>query len=206
MLILVITGLFAYLLGAFNAAYWFGKWFHQIDIRLHGSKNAGATNLLRVVGWKTALPAFLIDAAKSFAAVKLAYIQNVFELQSETFMIWQIALGILAVIGHIFPVYSRFKGGKGVASLLGVVIALHPLAALSAFAVFILSLLLTKIVSISSMLAGITFPILLVLIFHENRNSLILFSIFAAILLLISHKKNIKRLLNGEEKRISFKS
>jgi glycerol-3-phosphate acyltransferase PlsY len=206
MLIVITTGIFAYLLGAFNAALWFGKWFHKIDIRQHGSKNAGATNLLRVVGWKTALPAFLIDAAKSFFAVKLAVFQNIWEVQSEAFIIWQIAIGFIAVLGDIFPIYSGFKGGKGVASLLGMVIALHPLAALSAFGVFVISLVLTKIVSISSMLAGISFPIILIVLFQENRTSLLLFSIFAAILLLISHKKNIKRLLNGEEKRITFKS
>ncbi|MEA1874930.1 MAG: glycerol-3-phosphate 1-O-acyltransferase PlsY [Bacteroidota bacterium] len=206
MFIFIISGLFAYLFGAFNAAYWFGKWFHQIDIRQHGSKNAGATNLLRVVGWKTALPAFLFDAAKSFAAVKLAYFQNSFEPQSEAFVIWQISLGVIAVFGHIFPVFSGFKGGKGVASLLGMIIALHPLAALSAFGIFVISLVITRIVSISSMLAGISFPIIFYLLFYENQNSLLIFSLFAALLLLISHKKNIKRLLNGEEKHISFKS
>jgi len=206
MLILVITGLLAYLFGAFNAALWFGKWFHKIDIRQHGSKNAGATNLLRIVGWKTAFPAFLIDAAKSFFAVKLATFQNIWEVQSEAFMIWQIALGMLAVFGHISPVFSGFKGGKGVASLLGMVIALHPLAALSAFGVFVISLVLTKIVSISSMFAGMSFPFILFFLFNESHNSLLVFSVFAAILLLISHKKNIKRLLNREEKRISFKS
>lgn len=206
MLIVITTGIIAYLLGSFNAALWLGKWFHKIDIRQYGSKNAGATNLLRVVGWKTALPAFIIDAAKSFFAVKLAVFQSIWEVQSEAFMIWQISLGMLAVFGHIFPVFSRFKGGKGVASLLGMVIALHPFAALSAFAIFVISLVLTKIVSISSMLAGISFPLLLFFLFKESQNSLLAFSIFAAILLLISHKKNIKRLLNKEEKRIAFKS
>lgn len=205
-MIIILSGLIAYLLGSFNAALWIGKWFHSIDIRKHGSHNAGATNLLRVVGWKAALPAFLLDATKSFLAVQLALLQTVWSVQTEQFVIWQISLGIIAVIGHIFPIYSGFKGGKGVASLLGLVLAIHPIAALLALAVFVVVMLISRIVSLSSMLAGISFPLILIFGLQEERLSMIIFSITAACLLLISHKKNIKRLLNREEKRITFKS
>ncbi|MDA3819206.1 MAG: glycerol-3-phosphate 1-O-acyltransferase PlsY [Candidatus Delongbacteria bacterium] len=205
MVILIIIVIVAYLLGSFNAAYWFGKWFHGIDIREHGSKNAGATNLLRVAGWKTALPAFIIDVAKAFGAVSLASLQNMWSNGSEAFMILQICLGILAVLGHLFPLFLGFRGGKGVASTLGVVLAVHPLAALSGVGVFLLVFLITRIVSISSMLAGISFPLFLFFVFGENTSALLIFSVIVALLLLISHKKNIKKLLNGQEKPIHFK-
>ena len=203
--ILLLTGILAYLLGSFNAAYWFGKWFHNIDIREHGSKNAGATNLLRVVGWKAALPAFLTDALKAFVAVKLSLLQTLWLPGSEALVIWQIALGAIAVSGHIFPLYSGFRGGKGVASLLGVVLALHPLAALFSLAVFVVVMLISRIVSLASMIAGVSFPLVLICVLQEERVSMIVFSVLAAVLLLISHRKNLKRLLNKEEKRISFK-
>ncbi len=203
--ILIIISIIAYLLGSFNAAYWFGKWFHSMDIREHGSKNAGATNLLRVAGWKTALPAFLIDAAKAFAAVSLAPLQTLWQGGSEAFVILQICLGILAVFGHMFPVFSAFRGGKGVASTLGVVLAVHPLSALAALGVFLLVFLVTRIVSVSSMLAGLSFPLMLFLVFDENTSALLIFSVIVALLLLISHKKNIKMLLKGEEKTLGFK-
>ncbi|MEA3447172.1 MAG: glycerol-3-phosphate 1-O-acyltransferase PlsY [Bacteroidota bacterium] len=205
MVILIIIIVVAYLMGSFNAAYWFGKWFHGIDIREHGSKNAGATNLLRVAGWKIALPAFIIDVAKAFGAASLASLQNLWTDGSEAFMILQISLGILAVIGHLFPLFSGFRGGKGVASTLGVVIAVHPLAALSAAGVFLLMFLITRIVSVSSMIAGISFPLFLLFVFKVNTSALLIFSVIVAILLLISHKENIKKLLKGEEKPLRFK-
>lgn len=205
MVILIIIIVVAYLMGSFNAAYWFGKWFHGIDIREHGSKNAGATNLLRVAGWKIALPAFIIDVAKAFGAASLTSLQNLWTDGSEAFMILQISLGILAVIGHLFPLFSGFRGGKGVASTLGVVIAVHPLAALSAAGVFLLMFLITRIVSVSSMIAGISFPLFLLFVFKVNTSALLIFSVIVAILLLISHKENIKKLLKGEEKPLRFK-
>jgi acyl phosphate:glycerol-3-phosphate acyltransferase len=205
MLILVTTVLLAYFVGSFNAAYWFGRWFIHTDIRSVGSKNAGATNLLRVAGWKIALPAFLIDAGKSFLAVNLAFIQNKISEDSEYFILLQISLGLISVIGHIFPVYIGFRGGKGVASLLGMILAIHPIAALASLIVFILSLIISKIVSISSVLAAIAFPLILIFAFDDVQQSLLIFAFAAMIILLISHRKNLKRLLNGEEKRISFK-
>ncbi|MGC9330751.1 MAG: glycerol-3-phosphate 1-O-acyltransferase PlsY [Bacteroidales bacterium] len=205
MAILIIIAFVAYLLGSFNAAYWFGKWFHGIDIRKHGSKNAGATNLLRVAGWKAALPAFIIDVAKAYAAVSLAFLQNLWADGSEAFMILQISLGFMAVLGHLFPLFSGFRGGKGVASTLGVVIAVHPLAAMSSLGIFLLVFLITRIVSVSSMTAGISFPLFLFFVFGEKTSALLIFSVIVALLLLISHKNNIKKLLRGEEKPLRFK-
>lgn len=203
--VIILTGVAAYLIGSFSSAFWFGNWFADIDIREHGSKNAGATNLLRVVGWKLALPAFVTDALKAFLAVNLALLQDNWTQGTNEFALWQIALGLLAVVGHIFPVFTSFRGGKGVASLLGIVLALNPLAALLALSVFIIVFICTRIVSVASMSAGISFPFLLIFALHEDRVSMVIFSIVAAVLLVVSHKKNIKRLLNKEEKRIAFK-
>lgn len=203
--LIIIYGVIAYLLGSFSSAYWFGMWFHGVDIREHGSGNAGATNLLRVIGWKAALPAFIMDVIKSYAAVNLAWGQSLWASDSEAFVLLQISLGVIAVIGHIFPLYSDFRGGKGVASLLGVVLAIHPLAAICALGVFVLVMIVSKIVSLGSMIAGISFPIFMIFVFKETRVSLLLFSLLAAFLLLLTHKKNIHRLLNGQEKRIRLK-
>ncbi|MFO7880526.1 MAG: glycerol-3-phosphate 1-O-acyltransferase PlsY, partial [Bacteroidota bacterium] len=205
MLTLVLTAIAAYLLGSFNAAYWLGRWFKGIDVREHGSKNAGATNLLRVAGWKLALPAFFIDIGKAFVATSLAVLQTIWLPDGEMFIVWQISLGMLAVIGHLFPVYIGFRGGKGVASLLGVVLAIHAPAALCALAVFVLVLISTRIVSISSVSAGLSFPVFIIFLFGESQIVLLSFSVIAAILLLITHKRNLKRLLSGQEKRIRFK-
>jgi glycerol-3-phosphate acyltransferase PlsY len=205
MAILLFTGIAAYMLGSFNAAYWLGRWFKGIDVREHGSKNAGATNLLRVAGWKIALPAFILDVGKAYAAASLAFLQNTWLPDSEAFLLWQIGLGMLAVIGHLLPVYIGFRGGKGVASMLGVVLAVHMPAALAALSVFVLVLMITRIVSISSVSAGLSFPVFMILVFGERHIVLLTFSLLAAVLLLITHKRNLKRLLSGKEKRIRLK-
>jgi len=202
---LIFALIISYLLGSFSSAYWFGKWFYKIDIRKHGSENAGATNVLRVLGAKAAIPVFIIDILKSFLAVNLVIIIPNVEIYSELFYLLKISLGVIAVIGHIFPIFSGFAGGKGVASMLGVVIALHPMGALITFAVFLAVFLISRIVSISSMTAAITFPFIIYALEGTNKMSLFIFSILAAILIVITHKKNIKRLLKGEEKRIVFK-
>ncbi len=202
---LISFSILSYLLGSFSSAVWFGKWFHKTDVREHGSKNAGATNTLRVLGAKAALPVFIVDILKSFISVNLALL--IPDLISGTDPYFQVKLlfGICAVIGHIFPLYSGFKGGKGVASMLGLVLALHPAAAGLALLVFLIIFLITKIVSISSISTAIAFPLILQFIFNNQSITLTIFSIIAAILIVITHLKNIKRLLKGEEKKISFK-
>jgi glycerol-3-phosphate acyltransferase PlsY len=112
--------------------------------------------------------------------------------------------GSAAVIGHIFPLYTGFRGGKGVASMLGFVIAVHPAAAGITFVVFLIVFLISRIVSISSLSAAVTFPLIIYLLEHGDSLTLTVFSILAAILIVITHLKNIKRLLKGEEKRMSF--
>ncbi len=194
----------AYLLGSLPTAVWTGRIFHGIDVRMHGSGNAGATNVMRVLGVKTGVPVLLVDMLKGWAAVSLLKIQPDVETGEELFMVLSIALGILAVIGHIFPVLAGFRGGKGVATIGGVCFALHPAATAAALGIFILVLLLTQYVSVGSISAGITFPVWVILVFRSPYISLWIFSMIAAILLIITHRKNIKRLRKGQENKASF--
>ncbi len=194
----------AYLLGSLPTAVWTGRIFHGIDVRMHGSGNAGATNVMRVLGVKTGVPVLLIDMLKGWAAVRLLKFQPDVEIGEERFMVLSIVLGILAVTGHIFPVLAGFRGGKGVATISGVCFALHPAATAAALGIFILVLLLTKYVSVGSISAGITFPVWVIVVFRSPYISLWIFSIVAALLLVITHRKNIKRLKNGQENKASF--
>jgi glycerol-3-phosphate acyltransferase PlsY len=198
--------LVAYLIGSIPTAVWVGRMFYGIDVREHGSGNAGATNTFRVLGAKAGTPVLIFDILKGFLAVQLIYFSNEWLLLSndETINL-KLALGIAALIGHIFPVYVGFRGGKGVATLFGLVIAIHPLSALIAIIIFIITLLITKYVSLSSMIGGFSFPILIVVVYHTTTLSLVIFSMVIAILLLFTHQKNIERLLSKEESKANLK-
>ncbi len=198
----------AYLLGSVPSAIWVGKRFYGIDVREHGSGNAGATNTFRVLGKKAGIPVLLLDILKGFLAVKLAYLQTVYLPDNLVpFTNVKLAFGFAAVIGHIFPVFAGFRGGKGIATLLGLVLALHLQAALGALGIFMVVLLVTKYVSLGSMLAGISFPLFIVFVFKTKVPSLIIFSCVVAILIILTHQKNIERLLkHNENKTYLFKS
>jgi acyl phosphate:glycerol-3-phosphate acyltransferase len=159
---------------------------------------------MRVLGVKTGVPVLLTDMLKGWFAVYLVHFQNVTEQGTEAWMILSIGLGIVAVIGHIFPVFAGFRGGKGVATIAGVCVAVQPLATVSALGIFILVLIIWKYVSLASISAGISFPAWVILVFHSQYISLWIFSVITAILLVFTHRANIKRLLNKEEKVASF--
>lgn len=194
----------AYLLGSVPTAVWTGRLFHGIDVREHGSGNAGATNVMRVLGVRTGVPVLLIDMLKGWAAVRLLRLQPGFGPGEEMFILLSILLGIMAVIGHIFPVFAGFRGGKGVATISGVCFALHPAATAAALGIFILVLLLSKYVSLGSIAAGISFPVWVIVVFRSPSVSLWVFSMVAAVLLIITHRKNIQRLSAGKENKASF--
>lgn len=200
--LLIITQiLLAYLLGSIPTSVWVGKIFFKTDIRNHGSGNAGATNTLRVFGWKAGVPVLLFDIFKAWLAVKLPVIFfAIFE--GEALVSFQILLGVIAVIGHVFPVFARFKGGKGVASITGIIIALFPQTFIVILVVFMIIVLISGYVSLASVTSALVFPFVAVLIFKEQYISLILFSVFVAIVVPVLHLKNIKRLLNGTESKI----
>ncbi|MDR0712684.1 MAG: glycerol-3-phosphate 1-O-acyltransferase PlsY [Bacteroidales bacterium] len=198
--ILAIT---AYLLGSIPPAIWIGKALHGIDIRQYGSKNAGTSNTMRILGVKTGIPVLLIDVLKGFVAVKLAGWSS-FQAGTDAFVNMQLALGVLAVLGHLFPVFAGFRGGKGVATSAGILLALYWPAALVSIGVFLLSLFISKYMSLSSLIMGISYPISIIFIFRFEFISLKIFSIGICLILIVTHWKNISRLLHGEENKATF--
>ncbi len=198
-----ISAVLAYLTGAIPTSVWIGRVFYGIDIREHGSKNAGATNMMRVLGVQTGIPVLIFDIFKGWLAVNYVFILQVFPSLSQQIQ-WGIILGILAVIGHIYPIWVGFHGGKGVATVFGVLLALHPLATLCAAGIFLLVLVISKYVSVSSVAAGISFPLWIILAFNHHNPFLSIFSLLVAVLLIITHLKNLQRFAKGEEKKATF--
>lgn len=196
--ILLLFG--GYCLGSIPTAVWIGKYFYKIDVREYGSGNAGATNTFRVLGKKAGIPVMIIDVLKGFAAVCLAY-YSPYPPNSNQFINLELVIGIASLVGHIFPLFASFRGGKGIATLLGIVFGVHPYGALICMGVFIIVLLLSSYVSLSSMVSAISFPIIIIFIFKTTVPSLIIFSILIAIMVLITHQKNIERLIRKEESK-----
>jgi glycerol-3-phosphate acyltransferase PlsY len=204
LVVLISIIISAYLLGSIPTAVWIGKGLFGIDIREHGSGNAGATNTIRVLGWKAGLPVMIVDVLKGFAAVTLIrFVQSPLP-GTDQFVNYQLMLGGAAVIGHIFPVFARFRGGKGVATLFGMILAISPFSTMVCAGVFLITLFLTKYVSLSSILAGFTFPVAVIVIFHTSVTSMVVFSIAVSVLLVLTHQKNIGRLLRKEESKATF--
>tara|TARA_B110000238_G_scaffold138910_1_gene149806 strand:+ start:2877 stop:3506 length:630 start_codon:yes stop_codon:yes gene_type:complete len=196
--------LLAYLTGAFPSAVWVGKTFYKIDVREFGSGNAGATNTFRVLGKKAGIPVLIMDIFKGWICINyISFLKNIPQTHEAVFEI-QLAFGIAAVIGHLFPVYTGFRGGKGIATLLGLLIGLHFFAALYSILVFVIILITSKYVSLSSIIASIAFPVFVVLILDSTNLSLNLFAYFVPVLSLITHQKNIERLLRGVETKVKF--
>lgn len=191
--------LIAYLLGSFPSAILIGKIFYKIDVREFGSGNAGATNTFRVLGKKAGLPVLFLDVLKGFLSVNLIAFLDLVPFSIDGIFELQLTFGIAAVIGHLFPVFTGFRGGKGIATLLGILIGIHPTAAICSSLVFIIIFLIFKFVSLASIIASLSFPILIYLLSDSTPNSLIIFSIFVPVLSLITHQKNIERLVRGEE-------
>ncbi len=191
----------AYLLGSIPSAVWLGKFFFDIDIREHGSGNAGATNTLRVLGAKAGISVLVIDVVKGFVAVELIHLNPVLKSDPTLWLNFRIALCLAALIGHIFPIFAGFRGGKGVATLLGGVIALAPPAAAVAVVVFVSVLFIFRYVSLASMAGGLSFPFTVLFVMNNSPLFLVIFSCVIAALLIITHKKNIQRLFLRQESR-----
>lgn len=199
--------LLAYFLGSVPTSLIVSRTQFNIDIRDYGSGNAGATNTFRVLGSRWGTFVMILDMLKGFIAANFEfilpfYLGNDFERTN-----FQIGLGLAAVLGHIFPIWADFRGGKGVATLLGLIVAISPLTALSCVGVFLLVFFLTRFVSLSSILASMAFPVFILLIFNVDNNAYRLFAIIVAILVIMTHQKNIGRLLSGSESKVPiFKS
>src|SRR5579862_6070714 len=200
----VLLIVLAYLIGSIPTAVWISRYFFDIDIREYGSGNAGATNTFRVLGSKWGTIVMAGDVMKGLLATSLYifiphYLQADAELNRTNLML---GLGLAAVIGHIFPIWADFRGGKGVATLFGMILAIQPLVAVYCVGVFLLCLYLTRFVSLSSILASIAFAILILFIFNEKEPLYRAFAIAVALLVILTHQKNISRLLRGSESKI----
>lgn len=200
----ILLIIIAYLIGAIPTAVLVSKYFFGIDIRNYGSGNAGATNTFRVLGTKWGAFVMSVDILKGVLASFL-YLTLPYYLTNEwdrtNFMI---GLGLAAVVGHIFPVWAGFKGGKGVATLLGMVVAIQPLVALCVLGVFLLVLYLTRFVSLSSILASIAFPLFILVVFNEPEPLYRVFAIAVALMVILTHQKNISRLVQGNESKANI--
>ena len=198
----------AYLFGSIPTAVWIGLAFYKVDVREYGSGNAGATNTFRVLGKKAGIPVMLIDILKGWTATNLACfigVSTTGAIHSQAFTNYQLALGITAVMGHLFPIFAGFRGGKGVATLFGMVLAVNIQAALLCVVVFIIVLLITKYVSLSSIIASFTYLIGVTFIFSEGVNkSVIIYGMAICVLILVTHQRNVERLLNGRESKVNL--
>ena len=197
--------LLAYLIGSIPTAVWVGKLFYGIDVREHGSGNAGATNVIRVLGYKAGLPVMIFDVFKGWFAVQLVLIFSHSFLSQDAIVYMMIILALFAFTGHVFPLFAGFKGGKGVGTLAGVGIALFPVALLIVLVVFILTLVITRYVSLSSILGGLAFPFAVIFIEGTTHPGLIALSILVSLLIPLTHIKNIRRLMKGEENKFLFR-
>ena len=198
----LIVFILAYLLGSIPTSVWAGKLFHGVDVREHGSGNAGATNVIRVLGWATGIPVLLIDVIKGWVAASLPHFFMLAEPGSANLINLQIICGVFAIIGHILPVFAGFRGGKGVATVFGVLFAIHPFLTLSCVGVFLVVLLISGYVSLSSICAGIAFPFFLLFIYQTPSVLFRIFSVVTMIAIIITHRKNISRLLKREEPKL----
>ncbi|WP_114777405.1 glycerol-3-phosphate 1-O-acyltransferase PlsY [Botryobacter ruber] len=205
-LLIAVLLVAAYLIGSICTAVWLGKSYYGIDIRQHGSGNSGATNTFRVLGKKPGTIVMLIDIFKGWAATSLANLLVVFSaIEADNLIFYQLIMGALAVVGHIFPVYEKFKGGKGVATLLGMMLAIQPEVALLCTVIFVIVLFTSKYVSLGSMIAALAFPVLMLLPrFSPDNPILIIFGFVLFAVVVLTHRKNINRLLHGEESKANI--
>jgi glycerol-3-phosphate acyltransferase PlsY len=197
----------AYLFGSVPTAVWIGQFFYGVDVREYGSGNAGATNTFRVLGKKAGIPVMLIDIFKGWSATNLAFfigVSTTGAVHTAAFTNYQLALGFTAVMGHLFPVFAGFRGGKGVATLFGMILAVHLQASLLCVVVFVIILLSTKYVSLSSIVASFTYLIGVTFIFPVYIKSVIIYGMCICVLILVTHQKNIERLLKGRESKINL--
>ena len=202
-LFIPVACVMGYLLGSIPSSVWIGKAFFGIDVRDHGSGNAGATNTLRVLGKPAGFTVLFIDFLKGFTAANLVFWQGILN-QSEYLMEFKMLFGACAVIGHIYPVFAGFRGGKGIATLIGVVGGMDWMLALACFIAFVIIVSITRYISVGSMGAGLLSPIFAGYIHHWQEMNLVYFCAIVAVLVVYTHRSNLKRLKAGTENRFSL--
>jgi glycerol-3-phosphate acyltransferase PlsY len=201
LLFISIGIIISYLIGSMPTALWVGKAFYGLDIREHGSGNSGATNTFRVLGKKAGSAVLIIDIIKGLTAASLVRYLPFVDPGTIKFVNLQLLFGLSSVVGHIFPIYSNFKGGKGIATLVGMVLGIHYISAFVCIALFVVVLFSTRYVSLSSILAALAFPLIAVLVYKNEEPLFIAFGIAAAVMVVLTHQKNIVRLVEGNENK-----
>lgn len=197
----IVLVILAYLVGSIPSSVWIGRKFYGKDVRDLGSKNAGATNTLRILGKRAGIVVLLIDILKGWLAVSLVCLST-YPSGSSTRVHLEVAMAIFAIIGHIFPIYAGFRGGKGVATTMGIIMGISPPIALLCLIVFALVLVIFHYVSLASILAVISFPVWMAYLYKATHPWLVAFSILLPVLVVITHRKNIFRLLRREESEL----
>ncbi|OQX96013.1 acyl-phosphate glycerol 3-phosphate acyltransferase [candidate division KSB1 bacterium 4572_119] len=206
MLTLLIIIFLSYLAGSIPTSIICSKLFKGIDLREHGSGNAGGTNAIRVLGWKIGVFVMLVDVGKGVLATLLISQIRIDSIGLSPDLL-QIIAGLSAIFGHIWTVFAGFKGGKGVGTAAGMLFSLYPVAGLACLVIFFLMLALFRYVSLSSMTAAASFPVVVLLTKNwiAYSNELIYFAVFIALLIIFTHRSNIKRLIKGEENKVGKK-
>jgi glycerol-3-phosphate acyltransferase PlsY len=194
--------LVAYFIGSIPTALIVSRYFFNIDIRDYGSGNMGATNTFRVLGPRYGSLVMAFDILKGVVAVSLFNVLPHYLHDEWDRTNLMVGLGLGAVIGHIFPVFAQFRGGKGVATLFGMILAVQPVIALSCVAVFLLVLFLTRYVSLSSIIAGIALPIFVLWIWNEDVIIYRIFAVLVGCMVVLTHQKNIVKIIHGNESRV----
>jgi glycerol-3-phosphate acyltransferase PlsY len=203
MMISILFICFAYLIGSIPTAVWTGKKWHGLDPREHGSKNAGATNTFRVLGKKSGWFVLIVDITKGILAsiLPLLIAENYSDNQ---LLVFQLTTSFACIIGHVFPIFAQFKGGKGVATSLGIIIGLNPISAAISLGIFLVVFLLFKYVSLGAIVTSLSYPFVSYFIVKEDARIMIIFTVLLGFLIIVSHRKNITRLMNGEESRMNL--
>lgn len=202
----IIVSVLAYLIGSINFSILIGKKLAGIDVRQKGSGNAGSTNVLRTVGKKAAVITLVCDILKGVIAVVVALIAGGIAKNTDGSLLAQLA-GIFVILGHTFPIFFEFKGGKGVATALGVLLIINFQIGLICLVFALIIMAFTKMVSAGSVTAAVLFPVLTVFI-HQHyvvEGNYILFGVIVAAIVIFNHRANIKRILDGTENKLSFK-
>ncbi len=190
----------AYVAGAIPTSLWVGRLFYRIDLRKEGSGNLGATNAFRILGWKAALPVVAVDTLKGWAPAAL------FPLFGGGGTVeWGVLYGAVSIVGHVFSFWVGFRGGKGVATSAGVLLALAPVGTVVALGVWVVIVWATGFVSLGSIAAALTLPAVLLVIPHDRGRLLLPFTALLAAFVLWTHRTNITKLLRGEEHRFGRK-
>ena len=201
---LAMAALAAYLLGSIPSAVWIGKWFFNIDVRAHGSGNAGASNTLRILGKKAGITVLFLDFLKGLAASSLVLLQHDILDTDASYKSYQMLFGVLAVIGHVFPIFAGFKGGKGIATLLGMTVGISGPVSLLCALTFILVVWISKYISLGSMIGTLLSPLFVIMVYGPNEPIFMYFCAALALMVIYTHRSNVQRLRAGTESKFAF--